>query len=213
MKASKSKSLLFDLGNVLLPIDLDKTYQAFADLSVKYHKEEIKQFFTQKSLWQSYESGLQTSSEFRKFLKSELALSCDDHQFDAAFNALLLDFHEGVYDWLKNLKSKFSIYLLSNTSEIHAEIFTQIPLGPNKESLFGLFDKVFFSFEIGLVKPDEKIYHYVLNEINILPSDLLFFDDNESNILAAIQIGMDAVHIKEPLNSIYEINQKLASLC
>jgi HAD superfamily hydrolase (TIGR01509 family) len=208
-----SKSLLFDLGNVLLPIDLDKTYQAFADLSTRFGFEEVKQLITQNSLWREYEAGLQSSSEFRDFLKLQLALHCSDEQFDKAFSALLLDFHAGIFDWLQNLTNHYSIYLLSNTSKIHAEIFTNISLGPNNESLFVLFDQIFYSFEIGLVKPNPEIYQHVLNELNILPNDLLFFDDNESNILAAQKLGIDAVHIIDPSKSISQINQKLASLC
>jgi len=207
------KSLLFDLGNVLLPIDLDKTYQAFAFLSTKYNAEQIKSLTTEKALWQKYESGLQSNEDFRNFLRTELVLHCSDQEFDEAFSALLLDFPRDIYHWLKNIAQKYTIYLLSNTSDIHAQIFTKVPLGADNNSIFELFKKVFFSFELGLVKPDEKIYQCVLNDINIHPSDLIFFDDNEANVVAARKLGIDAVHIFDPIHSIQLINQKLTSLC
>jgi putative hydrolase of the HAD superfamily len=205
--------LLFDLGNVLLPIDLDKTYHAFAALSDKYNFLEIKRLITENALWQNYEAGLQSSLDFRHYLRDELSLKCTDKAFDDAFCALLLEFHEGVFKWLKSLSENYAIHLLSNTSEIHAKIFTKIPLGPQGESLFTLFGRVFYSFEMGLVKPSPQIYQHVLNELNIHPSDLLFFDDNLSNVVAAQKLGIQAVHILNPSQSIQQINLKLASLC
>ena len=205
--------LLFDLGNVLLPIDLDKTYHAFAALSDKFNFLEIKSLITDNSLWQNYEAGLQNSLDFRHFLREQLALKCSDKEFDHAFCALLLEFHEGVFEWLKRLSDNYSIHLLSNTSEIHANVFTKIPLGPQGESIFTLFGRVFYSFEMGLVKPNPQIYQQVLNELNVLPSDLFFFDDNLSNVVAAQKLGIQAVHILNPSQSIQQINLKLASLC
>ena len=50
------KAIIFDLGNVLLPIDLDKTYAAFSAYS-SYGKEKIKSLIIDKQLWVPYESG------------------------------------------------------------------------------------------------------------------------------------------------------------
>ncbi len=105
---STSKALLFDLGNVLLPIDLDLTYKAFAQYSSKYSFEEIKRLTHELSLWTSYESGLQSEEYFRNFLKKELYLDCTDQEFDNAFNALLLQFNKDTYTLLANFKNHFS---------------------------------------------------------------------------------------------------------
>jgi putative hydrolase of the HAD superfamily len=208
---STSKALLFDLGNVLLPIDLDLTYKAFAQYSSKYSFEEIKRLTHELSLWTSYESGLQSEEYFRNFLKKELYLDCTDQEFDNAFNALLLQFNKDTYTLLANFKNHFSgLYLLSNTSYIHYLDYRDNELGPNNENLFDLFDELFFSFELGLVKPDAAIYKKVSESINKPLSEIIFFDDNEFNIESALNLGMDA-HLIYPDNSIEQINQTLSA--
>ncbi|MHA8049976.1 HAD family hydrolase [Aquirufa sp. ROCK-SH2] len=207
------KSLLFDLGNVLLPIDLDKTYQAFADLSTEFNADQIKILTQEKSLWQKYEAGLQSNNEFRDYLRGELFLECTDSVFDAAFSALLLDFPQNTYTWLQSVSENYPIHLLSNTSEIHANIFTKIPLGPNGESLFHLFSEIFYSFELGLTKPDENIYQLVLNKLELSAQDLIFFDDNAYNIQAAQKLGIHAFQITDPSQSLIQIDQILEKLC
>ncbi|CAM3290205.1 HAD family hydrolase [Aquirufa ecclesiirivi] len=211
MSTSKP-SLLFDLGNVLLPIDLDKTYHAFSNLSHQYSSQEVKELTHSQSLWAAYESGLQSDEEFREFLRVKLALNCTDEQFDQAFLALLLNFHPGVYEWLENLSKQFSLYLLSNTSAIHAKKFTQVPLGPQGESLFTLFQKTYFSFNLGLIKPDVNIYYHVIQDLSLKPENIVFFDDNFHNIESAKRVGINGVLI-DPSCSLNQIDSYLLQLC
>ena len=89
------KAIIFDLGNVLLPINLDKTYAAFSAYS-SLSKQEIGSIIIDNQLWVPYESGKQSDIEFREFLRSRLDLTISDLEFDEAFSALLLDFHEEI---------------------------------------------------------------------------------------------------------------------
>lgn len=205
-----SKALLFDLGNVLLPINLDLTYQAFAEFSSKYTFHEIKKLTYELALWTPYESGQQSDDEFRRFLKKELFLNCSDAAFDQAFNALLLDFHKETHELLSTLKEKFEgLYLLSNTSYIHYCAYRNDQLEKN-EKIFNLFDELFLSFNMGLVKPDAAIYKTVSEKIEKPLSEIIFFDDNEFNVESALLLGMDA-HLIDPIRSIHQIKETLES--
>jgi putative hydrolase of the HAD superfamily len=201
------KAIIFDLGNVLLPIDLFKTYSAFSAYS-SFNKEDICSIINDNQLWVPYESGKQSDSEFREFLRSRLDLTISDLEFDEAFSALLLKFHEGVYDWLASLQSRYHLILLSNTSSIHAERFTKVSLGPLGQNLFSLFNHVYYSFEMGLVKPDPAIYHRVLSEQSFSPSEVLFFDDNLANINSAKSIGIDS-YLIDPNRNFIQIQEIL----
>ena len=207
------KSLLFDLGNVLLPIDLDRTYLAFAQYSLKYNAEQIKSLTIHNELWQKYEAGLQSNDDFRDTLRKELSLQCTDLEFDSAFSALLLDYPQNTYTWLENIANKYPIHLLSNTSEIHANVFTKIPLGPNGETIFELFSEIYYSFQLGMTKPNPNIYLHVLDQLGIAAKDLIFFDDNENNIKSAQSLGINAYHIVDPSQSLTQIDQILEKLC
>jgi len=206
------KSLLFDLGNVLLPIDLSLTFQAFSQLSTSFSSEEIQSKINNEGLWLGYEAGLLTDEEFRDLLRDKLALNCSNFEFDKAFSALLLDFPSNVYSFLEELAANFDLYLLSNTSIIHSRLFLNNQLGPKGENLFGLFKKAHFSYEMGLVKPNPLIYEQVLRENNLDAGQLVFFDDNVANVESASKVGIDSVLI-DPQKSFYQISKKIAELC
>ena len=205
-------ALLFDLGNVLLPIDLSFTYQAFSQLSTSFSSEEIQSKINNEGLWLGYEAGLLTDEEFRDLLRDKLDLDCSNDEFDQAFSALLLDFPPNVYSFLQELTSNFELYLLSNTSVIHSRIFLNNQLGPKGENLFGLFKKAHFSYEMGLVKPNPLIYQQVLKENNLKAEEIVFFDDNAANIKSAITLGIDSILI-DPTTSFFQISTKINELC
>lgn len=204
---SAPKAIIFDLGNVLLPIDLSLTYEAFSAYS-SLSSSEIASAILVDQLWVPYESGQQTDLEFRDFLRSQLDLTISDADFDNAFSALLLDFHAGVYEWIASLKSQYHLILLSNTSSIHAERFTKVSLGPEGQNLFSLFNHVYYSYEMGLVKPDLAIYQQVLNEQGFSAEEVLFFDDNVANINSAKSMGIQSFLI-DPSRSFIQIQEIL----
>jgi putative hydrolase of the HAD superfamily len=209
----KSKNaLLFDLGNVLLPIDLTLTYEAFSQLSISYNSFEIQNKIIDNGLWLGYEAGLLTDVEFRDLSRDKLCLDCSNDEFDQAFSALLLDFPSNLYSFLHELTANFDLYLLSNTSVIHSRIFLNNHLGPNGDNLFELSKKAHFSYEMGLVKPNPLIYQQVLNENNLTADKLVFFDDNVANVESALKLGIDSVLI-DPKNSFSQISKKIAELC
>ena len=201
------KAIIFDLGNVLLPIDLSFTYEAFSVFS-SLSSSEIASAIMEHQLWVPYEAGKQNDVEFRDLLREHLDLTISDADFDNSFSALLLDFHTGVYEWIASLKSQFHLVLLSNTSAIHAERFTKVALGPDGQNLFSLFHQVYYSFEMGLVKPDIAIYQQVLDEQGFYPEEVLFFDDNVANIKAAKSMGIDSFLI-DPSRTYSQIQEIL----
>lgn len=203
-------ALVFDLGNVLLPIDLDKTYQAFADLGSSFTASEIKQITSDEGLWVEYESGLQSCLEFQNRLVQRFQLTCSQEEFTNAFNALLLPIQLETSNYLTELKSKFPLYLLSNTSKIHSDLFLN-PKYPNF-NLFDSFTNIHLSFEMGLVKPNVRIYQQVVELNNLHNHHIVFFDDNEHNINAANKYGWETVLI-HPSTSLQQINQHIQSLC
>lgn len=88
---------MFDLGNVLLPIDLSLTFQAFSQLSTFLNSVQIQDKIINQGLWLGYEAGLLNDDEFRSLLRDQLALNCSNEEFDQAFSALLLDFLQYLF--------------------------------------------------------------------------------------------------------------------
>lgn len=72
-----------------------------------------------------------------------------------------------------------------------------------------VFDEMFLSYKLGMLKPDDNIYQYVINKLKASPEDIYFFDDNKENVDSAIRNGIQAyqvtrLNIKEKISEILE---------
>jgi len=81
--------------------------------------------------------------------------------------------------------------LLSNTNALHVPYFVSLLKTQHGfEEMESLFEKVYYSHELGMRKPDRAIYEFVLRDAGIVPEETLFIDDREENILAARELGI-----------------------
>lgn len=117
------KNIIFDLGGVLLNLDIRKTQNAFIELGMVEFKAHYTQA-KQSGLFDLFDCGKITANEFRTELKKHLPLSVTDKQIDFAWNAMLLDLPLIRLELLQNLSKKYRLFLLSNTNEIHVHAFS-----------------------------------------------------------------------------------------
>ncbi len=93
----------------------------------------------------------------------------------------------GMTALLSELKGKgVKLFLLSNIFIRNSNYFK------NKYKFIPFFDKLYFSSDIGFLKPDPRAYQLVLTENNLEPADCIFFDDSEKNVEAARALGIEA---------------------
>ena len=96
---------------------------------------------------------------------------------------MLLDFPINRIEMLLKLKSKYRLFLLSNTNETHiAQLQTILFNQHGYKNLEPFFEKVYYSCRIGMRKPDKEIFEYVLRENKLDPSETLFIDDSPQHI-------------------------------
>ena len=203
MDFSKIKNIIFDLGNVVIDINPNLTYEALAALSPTKSALEIEELVKVDKLWHSYEKGIISDAEFRDLLRESLELEASDTEIDDAFNALLLDIDPDRVDLIERLGKKYRIFVLSNTSQIHMVEFENIlSRCTDRETMWTLFEKPYFSFDMCLLKPDPEIYKTVLSQSNLLPEETLFIDDLKANIEAANLLGINTIHLQPPLTII-----------
>lgn len=72
-----------------------------------------------------------------------------------------------------------------------------------------IIDKIYVSAEMNEVKPAAGFYKYILNDLNIKASDMLFLDDNLENIDGAKILGINTIKINKDTNILEEINNFL----
>jgi putative hydrolase of the HAD superfamily len=186
----KIENIIFDLGGVLLDIDYNLTRTAFEKLGVANFDEMYSQVAADK-LFQKLETGKISEENFYKEFNLCTGLHLSEQEINKAWNAMLLSFREDSLSYLETLTPRFRIFLLSNTNNIHLNCFYQIYHQKERSKSFEqLFDKAFYSFEIGLRKPDVDCYEWVINDLQVDAGTTLFIDDSINNIHGAEKAGL-----------------------
>lgn len=198
MDLKKIKNIVFDLGDVIINIDPPRTYQAFADLK-GISLEEAYSIIDGNGFFEKYDKGLFSDEAFIAFVKETLQLSVSDEEVIIAWNALLLDMPAERVKRIQELSKSYNLYLLSNTCSIHIKEVNNIMMkSSGVKDLKHLFKKAYYSFDLGLRKPDTNIYKAVLDDAQINPEETLFLDDNLPNIIAAQSMGIQCIHVQKP---------------
>jgi glucose-1-phosphatase len=190
--------LVFDLGNVVIDIDYDFSINELKK-KLPEHKHQLTADFFPSQFHKDFEKGFITAEHFRKEIKSLFNEEIEDLEIDFIWNSLLRDLPLERIQLIQDLKQHYGTAVLSNTNSIHIEKFDKILLETAAlHSLADLFDHVFLSHEMGLSKPDEKIYQKVVEVLGTTPERILFFDDLEANLAGAKRVGLQTYHITHP---------------
>jgi glucose-1-phosphatase len=198
------KNIIFDLGDVIINIDVPTTTQAFADLSQRSF-EEIQALIVQNDVFRKFETGHLSADEFRDYIRTIFRRSdWTDAMIDEAWNTLLLDIPRERIAKIQSLAQKgYRLFLLSNTSPIHVEATNEIlRAATGVPRLNDLFEKMYLSYEMGLMKPDAAIYETLLADAGIVAQETLFLDDNAHNIASANTCGIQTIHVQKPTSMV-----------
>lgn len=97
------------------------------------------------------------------------------------------EFNQPLVDYLIELKGKYKTALLSNSSRhyLRAELA--------KYKLLPHFDEVVISSEVGLIKPEPEVFHYILQKLAVKPEECVFIDDNPKHVTAAEKLGIHGI--------------------
>lgn len=203
MKAKQITTLFFDFGNVLLPIDVPTTYDAFAKLGAKssLQKEHI--------LFHAWERGTMRPDEFVTEIRSELKFAASSPSIWAAWNAMILPFPQEHLNLLRRWRKKYRLVLVSNINHEH-EQFIRKMMGPFGYGHFlRQFHGIYYSHHTGMRKPEPAFFKKILADQNVKSKDVLFIDDTEENIRAAEKLGIAGWHFNPAKDSLSDLDKVL----
>jgi putative hydrolase of the HAD superfamily len=192
------KTIIFDFGDVFINLDKPATMREMN----KYEIEELSESLL--DINQQYEKGLISSEEFVKSYQSEYS-QLQENEFKNSWNAILIDFPEYRYQFLKKLSAEknYQLILLSNTNEIHIDwVKENVPFF---EDFKACFDAFYLSHEINFRKPDAEIYEYVLEKHDLKPQECLFIDDTRENTEAAKNLGIHTWNIEPTREDVIDL--------
>jgi putative hydrolase of the HAD superfamily len=197
-KFEKYDNYIFDLGGVLLNLDFSLTKIEFKKLIPHLDDDTFLGKENQLKIFSHYEIGKVTSKELISSFREHFKTNISDDEFTRCWNAMILDFPMNRIQFLQNLRStEKKIFLLSNINELHEEEVARRyqDLGLDV-SFSSLFDKLYYSHQIGMRKPNPEIFEHVLKENNLEKEKTLFIDDSLQHVLSARLIGLDAFHLE-----------------
>ncbi len=183
--------LLFDLGGVLIHFagfeELRRLLPGSLDVST------IRQRWIDEETVHVFERGDIGAEEFARRLIGEWGLELEPEAFLREFESWARGPYEGAGDLLEAVHKDFRIGCLSNSNELHT--------ARHRDAVGRYVDHQFFSNEIGLAKPDPKIFDYAIRSLGTPPRRIAFFDDTAVNVEAAAKVGMDA-HLTDGIDEL-----------
>jgi putative hydrolase of the HAD superfamily len=198
---AKIQALILDLGGVLIDIDWQKSYLCFQQIANNKHIE-WEEFYEQV---RRFERSQITAEQFRNNIREILQTNASDQEINRCFTVMIFDFPHHRKQLVKQLRNKYPVYLLSNINQIHLEYVQSQDYWDES-----LFDKIFWSCDLGYRKPEPEIYLKVLEQIDVQPEKVLFFDDTPVNVEAAQALGINAVLVDRDISDIIAEQKILA---
>ena len=183
-------TIIFDFGDIFINLDKEATPFALKKLGLKEWNRNLD------ALNLDFEKGKISEMEFIIGLQNYIP-NASIHQIREAWNAILLDFPLYRLEFLQMLSQKYRLFLLSNTDSIHIERFQHRAGISFYRDFYQCFEKVYFSYELGMRKPDADIFEFVIKEHNLLLKNTLFVDDNLQNIESAEKLGLQVWHLQK----------------
>ena len=184
----KIENIIFDFGGVL--VDWNPRY-----LYLNYFQNESEMEYFLHSVctdeWNLEQDKGRSLAEGTLILQKKFPAFHDLIQlYYHKWATMLKDEFPETVSILYQLKEKYNIYGLTNWS---AET---IPIAYERFPFFKVFDGIVVSGEEKMVKPDERIYHLLLDRYHLKAENTVFIDDNLNNIIAAREIGLTAIQHK-----------------
>lgn len=189
------KNIIFDLGGVLINLDFKKSTDAFRELGFPHFENMFSQFKADQ-LFEKLEKGLISPEDLYTVLHKVGKEGITTEQLQHAWNSMLLDFRVESLAFLSELKKTYNLFLLSNTNAIHLTAFNGIlKEQTGLDSLGNFFNRSYYSHLVGLRKPNNDIFEFVLADAGLNINETLFIDDTQDNIETAAKMGFKTHHL------------------
>lgn len=183
---------IFDLGNVIVDIDFNRVLGVWSDLG-RVPLATLQSNFSLGENVYRHERGEISDEQFAENLCEELGLALSFEQFTAGWQAIFVGVRPEVLQIMKMLRERGErVVILSNTNRLHSCFWPD-----EYPEVQSAADKVYLSQEMGMRKPEARIYQQVLDDEGFSAEQTIFFDYNLENIEGARALGITSIHVTD----------------
>ncbi len=176
-------TIIFDFGDIFINLEKEAQIEAFKKLGLNEPNDDL---IAMNDLFEKGKvSEIEFIESFHKFIPNASLNDIRD-----AWNTIIGEFPLYRLEFLQLLSHKYRLFLLTNTDEIHINRFENNVGVSFFSDFYQCFEKVYYSYEMGMRKPDAAIYSYIVNKHDLSPKRTLFVDDKKANTDAAASIGL-----------------------
>ncbi len=183
------KTILFDLGGVLIDIDYLATENAFKKLGVSQFETYYTQF-AQNQIFDRFECGEISPQHFVNLLLPNTLAGTTPNQVVGAWNQMIGSFPGQKIELLSQLSKHYPLFMLSNTNALHWVEVQREWQKATPQPTSAYFSQIFLSHQIQMRKPHEETFLWVCEQMGFEPKDVLFIDDSPQHIEGAKQAGL-----------------------
>ena len=188
--APAAKLIIFDLGNVLIPLRSERLIEALRR-DARRPSEELATLLHASELVDPLERGQITLEEFFRQLKTRLDLAWEFEQFLPLWNEILSENAEAG-ELLQCLQGRYQLAAVTNIDVVHeAYILKTWPA-------FRQIHHWVASCQVGLRKPQPEIYRLALERAGVAASSAVYLDDRADFVDAAERLGIRSVRVTHP---------------
>lgn len=190
-------TVIFDIGNVLVPFNWEETFKKC--LNEEEFKIVSEATVLDTDAWNELDKGVLTKEEIFQLFYNNAPMY--KKQIDTAVTETYKNIFPFSYSekLIKTLKENgYKVYLLSNFGDF------SFNLSKENFTFMNYIDGGVISYEVKLLKPSEEIYKATCDKYSINPSEAVFLDDNADNIEGAKKFGLNTIHFSSLENALEE---------
>lgn len=182
--------IISDFGGVICTFD----YRIFCErLAIRTDRTagQVLAAVFDKQLQEDFETGKLSGREYHGQVMGRLHVDVPYEEFYPMYGDIFTEI-AATCRLLRRLHMRYPLYLLSDTNEIHFGYVRQTV------GILGVFDAFILSYQVGVLKPDPRIYQEALRRSGLPPEACVFVDDRLSNVEGAARLGIHGVQFESP---------------
>jgi glucose-1-phosphatase len=191
MPTARLRAIIFDIGRVLIRVDVGRAMQGLASGSAM-SAAELWSAIEKDPRWQDWQEGRMAPRDWYLHLSRRLKVGLSFEQFVEVWNRALdpTPIHDDSL--FERLSKRHRLALLSNTDPIHVAHME------SAYSFFKYFPARIYSCTVGVSKPNPLIYREALKAVKAQAEEALYIDDLAAYVEAAQRLGLDGIQFQSP---------------
>jgi putative hydrolase of the HAD superfamily len=194
-------TIIFDFGDIFVNLEKETSINEFKKLGLDGPNEELL------AMNDLFERGKITELQFIEGFQKYIP-EADMLDIRKAWNSVIGEFPLYRLEFLQMLSTKYRLFLLTNTDAIHISRFEHMAGMSFFSDFYQCFEKVYYSFEMGMRKPEPEIFNYILKKHDLSPKRTLFVDDKKENTDAAAALGIQVWNLKVGQEDVVDLFEK-----